>query len=59
VLAQLAGLKIELENSKTEWPARLLVVLHGDAKLGEDESTTIQRLVKARVGITSHKSFIK
>jgi hypothetical protein len=33
MLAQLARLEIQFENSKTEWPAKLTVFLHEEANL--------------------------
>jgi hypothetical protein len=45
MLAQFACLKIQLENSKTEQPARLMVVLHEDAKLSGEESVPLDRVL--------------
>jgi hypothetical protein len=44
MLAQLASLKIQFKNSKTERPANLMVILHEEANLSGKQSVAPDRV---------------
>jgi hypothetical protein len=59
VLPQFACAKIQLENSKTETPAKLIVFSHGEVNRSEKEVYHERNLLEYKAGIFSYKSSLE